>query len=148
MKPFLFSIFLTLSVFQQSFGQNKTKTEQQFFDLETNWMNAWKNKDEATARKIISDDFALTSGLTTGELVYKETWIDHAMHGFDCQSFGFDSIKVRTYGNTAVLNVWYHQVATINGKDWSGNALLTDVWVKKNGEWQVVARATTPLAQK
>ena len=63
MKPFLFSVFLTLSVFQQSLGQNKSKTEQQFFDLETNWMNAWKNKDEVTVRKILSDDFALTSGL-------------------------------------------------------------------------------------
>ncbi len=79
-------------------------------------MNAWKSKDEVTVRNIMSDDFALTSGLTTGELVYKENWIDHAMHGFDCQSFGFDSIKVRTC-NTAVLNVWYHQVATINGKE-------------------------------
>lgn len=126
----------------------KTKTEQQFFDLETDWMNARKNKDEVKIRKILSDDFALTSGLTTGELVYKETWIDHAMHGFDCQSFGFDSIKVRTYGNTAVLNVWYHQVATINGKDWSGNALPTDVWVKKNEGWQVVARHATPFAKK
>ncbi len=148
MKRLLFSVFLMLSVFQQSFGQNNMKAEQQFLDLETHWMNAWKNKDEVAARKIMSDDFALTSGSTTGELVYKETWIDHAMHGFDCQSFGFDSIKVRTYGNTAVLNVWYHQVATINGKDWSGNAMLTDVWVKKNDDWQVVARHATPLPKK
>jgi hypothetical protein len=58
---------LTLSLFQPTFAQNKTKTEQKFFDLETKWMNAWKNKDEATARKIISDDFTLTSGLSTGE---------------------------------------------------------------------------------
>src|SRR5258705_1863303 len=148
MKRLLFSVFLMLSVFQQSFGQNNMKAEQQFLDLETHWMNAWKNKDEVAARKIMSDDFALTSGSTTGELVYKETWIDHAMHGFDCQSFGFDSIKVRTYGNTAVLNVWYHQVATIKRKDWSGNALLTDVWVKKNDDWQVVARHATPLPKK
>ncbi len=35
--------------------------EQKFIDLETTWMNAWKNKDEATIRKIIADDFTLTS---------------------------------------------------------------------------------------
>jgi ketosteroid isomerase-like protein len=135
-------------MFQQSIGQNKTKEEQQFLDLETQWMNAWENKDEVAARRIMSDDFALTSTMTTGELTYKETWIQHAMHGFDCQSFGFDSIKVRIYGNTAVLNVWYHQVATINGKEWSGNALLTDVWVRKNDDWQVVARHATSLSKK
>jgi hypothetical protein len=148
MKALIFSILLTLVLFQPIFGQNRTKTEQQFFDLENKWMNAWKDKDEATARKIIADDFTLTGALSTGELTNKETWIEHALHGFDCKSFSFDTIKVRVYGNTALLNIWYHQVATINGKDWSGNTLLTDVWVKKNGEWQVVARATTPLAQK
>ncbi len=147
MKPFLF-VLLICSLHQRSFGQNNTKADQQFLDLETHWMNAWKNKDEATARKIMSDDFALTSVMTTGELVYKETWIAHAMHGFDCQSFSFDTIKVRIYGNTAVLNVWYHKVATINGKDWSGSSLLTDVWVKKDDEWQVVARHATALAKK
>src|SRR6478736_371067 len=126
MKPAILFACLTLTLFQQTFGQNATTTEQQFFDLETNWMNAWKNKDEATARKIIADDFALTSGLTTGNLVYKEAWIKNAMQGYDCQSFGFDTIRVRIYGNIAVLNIWYHQVATINGKDWSGNSLLTD----------------------
>jgi hypothetical protein len=148
MKPFLFSVFLTLLLFQQSFGQNNAKAEQQFLSLETQWMNAWKNKDEVTARKIMSDDFALTSGLTTGELVYKEVWIDHAMHGFVCESFSFDTIKVRIYGNTAVLNIWYHQTASINGRDWSGYSLLTDVWVRKNDDWQVVARHATPLPKK
>jgi len=148
MKALIFSIFLTLFLFQPTFGQNKTETEQKFFDLEIKWMNAWKNKDEATARKIMSDDFLLTGALTHGELTNKETWIEHAFHGFDCKSYSIDSIKVRVYGNTALLNLWWRQVATINGKDWSGNSLLTDVWVEKNGEWQVVGRATTPLAQK
>jgi hypothetical protein len=55
-----------LSLLGQSYGQSKTKTEQQFLDLEATWMNAWINKDEATARKIMSEDFLLTSGLTTG----------------------------------------------------------------------------------
>jgi hypothetical protein len=93
MKVLMFSIFLTLFLFQQTFGQIKTETEKKFFDLETKWMNAWKNKDEATARKIMSDDFLLTSGLTHGELTNKEAWIEHAFHGFDCKSYSIDSIK-------------------------------------------------------
>jgi hypothetical protein len=38
------------------------------------------------------------------------------------------------------VNSWFHQNATANGKDWSGDFLLTDIWVNKKGEWQVVAR--------
>jgi ketosteroid isomerase-like protein len=148
MKQLFFSVFILLTLFSKSYGQAKTKTEQQFLDLEATWMNAWINKDEATVRKIMSEDFLLTSGLTKGELVNKETWIQHALHGFDGQSFGVDSIIVRMYGNTAVLNLWIHQVATINGKDWSGNAMLTDVWIERSGSWQVVDRHATPLPGK
>ena len=60
----------------------------------------------------------------------KEIRIEHAFHSFACKSFSFDTIKVRVFGNTALLNILNHQEAKINGKDWSGDALLKDVWVK------------------
>ena len=102
-------------------------------------MNAWKNKDEKACREILADDFTLTSSLSTGELITKEQWIG-ALSKYDCKSFQFDKIKVRVYGKTAVVNSWYHQEAIANGKDWNGEFLMTDVWVKKKEDWQVVSR--------
>jgi ketosteroid isomerase-like protein len=122
--------------------------EKQFLDLETKWMTAWKNRDEETVRKILSDDFTLTSTLSTGELVDKETWIDKALHHYECTYFRFDKVKVRVYENTAIVNSWFFQEATANGKDWSGNFLITDVWVAKNGAWQVVTRHASWLQQQ
>ena len=120
--------------------QTQTDFTQMFSDLENKWMNAWKNKDEKTVREILADDFTLTSSLSTGELITKEQWIA-ALPKYICKSFAFDTIKVRVNGNTAVLNIWYHQQATVNGKEWDGNFLMTDVWVKqKNDNWQVIAR--------
>jgi ketosteroid isomerase-like protein len=113
--------------------------EKLFLDLETQWMTAWKNKDVATVRKILSDDFTLTSSLSSGGLVDKEGWIAK-LAIYDCKAFRFDKIQVRVYDNTAVVNSWFHQDATANGKDWSGNFLITDIWVKKGEYWQVVAR--------
>ncbi|MDH7459756.1 nuclear transport factor 2 family protein [Chitinophagaceae bacterium 26-R-25] len=114
--------------------------ERKFANLETSWMNAWKDKDEATARKLIAEEFTLTSSLSTGDLVNKEQWISKAMNHFHCKSFKIDLLKARVYGNTAVLNIWFYQDAEANGKDWSGDFLLTDVWVENDEGWQVVAR--------
>ena len=61
--------------------------EQKFIELETKWMNAWKNRDEAAARKIIADEFTLTSSLSVGGLVDKEEWIDKAIHHYECKDF-------------------------------------------------------------
>ena len=113
--------------------------EKLFLDLENKWMTAWKDKDLKTVNEILSDDFTLTSSLSTGDLVDKEGWIEKLQY-YDCKDFRFDKIKVRIYDNTSIVNSWFYQNATANGKDWSGNFLMTDVWVKKNEKWQVVAR--------
>jgi len=121
--------------------------EKLFLDLETQWMTAWKNKDVATVRKILSDDFTLTSSLSSGGLVDKEGWIAK-LAVYDCKAFRFDKIQVRVYDNTAVVNSWFHQDATANVKDWSGNFLITDIWVKKGEYWQVVARHASWLQNR
>lgn len=122
--------------------------QQKFTDLETQWMNAWKDKDEATARKLVADEFTLASSLSAGNLVNKEEWIDKAMHHYHCHEYSINKLQSRVYGNTAVLNILFHQSATANGKDWSGDFLLTDVWVLKDENWQVVARHASWLQMK
>jgi len=121
--------------------------EELFLDLETQWMTAWKNKDVVTVRKILSDDFTLTSSLSGGGLVDKEEWIAK-LAIYDCKDFRFDKIQVRVYNNTAVVNSWFHQDAIANGKDWSGDFLITDVWVLKDDYWQVVTRHASWLQNK
>ncbi len=121
--------------------------EKLFLDLETRWMTAWKNKDVATVREILADDFTLTSSLSSGSLVNKEDWIAK-LSVYHCTAFRFDKIQVRVYENTAVVKSWFHQDATANGKDWSGDFLITDVWVKKSENWQVVTRHANWLQNK
>ena len=118
---------------------------EKFVDLETEWMNAWKDKDEAAARRIIADEFTLTSSLSMGELTNKEDWIERAIHHYDCKGFRIDKLEARIYDKTAVLNIWFHQEAVANGKDWSGDFLLTDVWVERDQNWQIVARHSSWL---
>ena len=130
------SLFLTLTIM-----------EKLFIELENRWMTAWKNKDVETARKILSDDFTLTSSLSSGALVDKEDWLSK-LEVYDCKDFRFDKIQVRIYENTSVVNSWFHQDATANGKDWSGDFLITDVWVKKKDDWQVVSRHASWLQLK
>ena len=139
---------LTLLYLNQVQAQTSSTMEQTFIRLETEWMNAWKNKDETKARRMMADDFTLTSSLSEGELVDKKTWIQKAIHQYDCKSFKIEKLQVRVYENTAVLNIWFWQDASANGKDWSGKFLLTDIWVKGKEDWKVVARHSSWLKNK
>jgi ketosteroid isomerase-like protein len=55
-------------------------------------------------------------------------------------------LKVRLYGNTAVVTGRTDMKGTMAGKDVSGPVLFTRVYVKTDGRWQAVAFQQTPVA--
>jgi steroid delta-isomerase-like uncharacterized protein len=63
-----------------------------------------------------------------------------AMHDVEVESFAYSDVTIRSYGDVAVMQSRWRQNARLRGKDWSGEGLLTDVWVRRDGRWQVVAR--------
>jgi hypothetical protein len=54
-------------------------------------------------------------------------------------------MKVRIYGNTAVLTGTDTEEGQYHGKDTSGKYLWTDVFVRRNGRWQAVSSQSTKL---
>lgn len=111
---------------------------------EKEWMQAWMEKDEEKFNDILAGDFLLSSA--RGIFMTKKEWIQGALNAFTCDSFQWEAIKIRSYDNVAVVNAITSQIANVGGQDWSGRFMLTDVWVNKNGKWQVVARhGTGPL---
>ena len=114
--------------------------------LEQSWMDALVAKDRATCEHILADDFLLTSA--RGTLMSKREWIDGAMGPFVCSAFHWEQIQVRAFGDVAIVHGRSRQHASVAGQDWSGVFLVTDVWVRRNGQWQVVSRhGTGPLAE-
>jgi len=51
--------------------------------------------------------------------------------------------RVRTYGNTAILNGLANTKLTVDGQDRSGDYRVTIVWVKQNGQWKRVSFQST-----
>ena len=106
------------------------------------WAEAIQNRDVATAEQILAPEYALmAAGL--GKMP-RDKWLallpEYVVH-----SYSFDDVTIHVYGETAVMRSRYHQRATVQGQDRSGSMLVTDVWVKRAGRWQVVARHSSPL---
>jgi len=56
-----------------------------------------------------------------------------------------DDLKVRAYGDTAVSSYRMTAEATFEGKEIKRQLCITNVWMKRNGSWQIVARHTASL---
>ncbi len=59
--------------------------------------------------------------------------------GLKSTAMTLDEVKVKVYGNTAIASILDTETTTFNGKDVSGQYRGTDVFVKRDGKWKVVA---------
>ena len=64
------------------------------------------------------------------------------------ESSKLDDMKVQVHGNTAVVTYGTTDKGTYKGKDISGKYRWTDVFVKHNSKWQIVAGQGTRVAQQ
>jgi ketosteroid isomerase-like protein len=106
--------------------------------LEHGWAMAIVNKDAAALDRLLAKDFNGTSA--DGEPYSREMAIEDIKNGaFAVDSMEFDDVTVRVYGNTAIAFISEDLVGRYYGEDRSGHFHFTDVWVKRDGRWQVVA---------
>jgi len=106
--------------------------------LETERAAAVVRGDAATLAKQTSDDYTFIN--VYGRMSDKSQMVDAFKNGQSkLASDELSDMKVRLYGNTAVITGKADVKGTLGGKDITGQMMFTRVYVKKGGHWQSVA---------
>jgi ketosteroid isomerase-like protein len=120
--------------------------EQVLIQMEHEWAAAPANRDAATLERIIADDWV--SFTWDGETITKTQVIADAKFGANtAQSISLEALKVRVFGDAAIVTGGVNEKSQYEGRDMSGHYLWTDVFVKRNGRWQAVASQTTRVGK-
>jgi ketosteroid isomerase-like protein len=124
----------------------QTTVEREILSLEEARNEAVLHGDVTALDRMTSDDYTFIT--LRGELRTKSD----ILKGFASGSFHYDSrqisdLKVRVYGDTAVVTGRSVQKGMENGKDYSGDYRFTRVYVKEKGRWLTVALQTTLIRQ-
>lgn len=148
MKQSFAMVVLTLAVsftaFGAAFGQTTPskpsqdeKVEQGLMQLDRQWAELAVRGDMAAFDRIFADDY--TSTHSNGRVVTKteeRAYVASAISNSKFASINTDDVKVRVYGDTAVI------IGRVTVKSRSGSerqSRYTTVWVKRQNRWQVVA---------
>ncbi len=126
-------------------GQGRTKSkgtqaggvEQQLKQMEDDWAKAIKNKEAATLRRIIAEDWVGADD--KGKVSDREQAVSQITSNPDVieSNENFD-MQVRVYGNTAVVIGGARERGTRTGTAYTDTYRWTDVFVKRGGRWQAV----------
>ncbi len=129
---------LCCSGFAQSKEKASTGTEQAVLGIERELLHAVLKGDASADEHYLAETYVFTGPDGTVENK-AQTIADLKSGDLKLQSASLDSPKVQVYGDTAIVTYSSNDKGTYKGKDISGTTRWTDVFVKHNGHWQVVA---------
>jgi ketosteroid isomerase-like protein len=128
--------------------ESREAAEKTLTALERRWMGALQQRDASALSQIVGDEFTLVSPRLVVAAGERDRYFQHAMRELSITSYDFEALTVRLYGRTAVVSGRLKQSASAGGEDWGGSYLFTDVWVSRDGTWQVVSRHASLLPEK
>ncbi len=119
-------------------GADTKGVEEAIIQMEKDWTEAGIKKDAAAFDRIVADDWISVD--FEGNVVNKAAAIADLKSGASSSaSVDLGELKVRVYGDTAIVIGSDTEKSTYKGKDSSGHYVWTDVFVKRNGRWQAVS---------
>ena len=127
-------------------GKQLTRAvEAKLVELERQLSEALAKEDAAVLNRLWSDDLVFTA--PNGHMTNKAQRL--AGQKPPAQSAQLaninDEVKVRVYGNTAVVTVLSTWKGKAGTQEFSDQYQATHVWVKQRGKWQLVAAHVTPV---
>ncbi len=135
----LLALCFVLSAFNPSAAQTKADpATAKILALEAKWNDAYKRNDAAGMESVLADDFIITveDGTTFSKTGYLAHTADSALH---LQISEMSDFRVRMHGNIAIVTGAYHEKGTSKERPYESRHRFTDVWMKTNGSWQVIA---------
>jgi len=123
-----------------------SEVEREILRLEEELTQTEMRVDVDALDRIYADDIMVTA--PNGICVDKPAVMTEIRQAADKAVVGrYDKndLKVRAYGDTAVSSYRMSAEATFEGMEIKRQLCITNVWMKRNDSWQIVARHTASL---
>ena len=145
MKRMLGMVLTGLLLAAPGWAQKAGTAEQELLNLERQWKEAVVKKDVATLQRLYADDYISVD--SEGAIWNKTDDIEIDTAGmFRLESFRLEEMKVRLYGDTAIVTGRSAFNGTIEGGIKSSSQFrFADVFVKQDGQWRCVSNQFTAL---
>jgi ketosteroid isomerase-like protein len=129
---------LCLCGFSLLASAQKSAEEVKILGLEKKWTDAYKQHSINSVTSLLAEDFTITieDGRTFGKIGYIAHTADSSVQVIVAEQ---SDMKVRLRGNMAVVTGGYHEQGSSNGRPYDYHDRFTDVWIKNDAQWQLVA---------
>ncbi len=146
MKRFMIVIAFTVAASALAWGQGGN-VEQSIKAMTEQLRQAALKGDAATFDKLLADDCIVIG--PTGSPLTKADVVENFKSGkLKYDAVDVSDMKVRVYGDTALVNDTVNIKGHLGARDISGQYRGVRVWVKRKGQWHYVSNQLTRIVQQ
>ena len=109
------------------------------------WQDAIERRDVDAAAAVLHDDYAMVLVHPRPTHLNRQSWLEMLPH-YVVHEYAIHNQHTDVDGDHAAVMQQIYQRATVRGADRSGVFIITDLWRRVEGTWQVWKRHSTPLA--
>ncbi len=119
-------------------------TDERLITQMANFERCVLERDRGLAETVLDADYALVCVQPSSAIMPRATWLDvlpqYVVHSWDVRE---QSIDVN--GECAAALQRVDMTATVLGEDRNGLFVISDVWLRRDGDWRIWRRHSTPL---
>ena len=137
-RAFFLASVVCLAIFPAGLRAQESSDAAAVRALELKLLDCYKHHEVEVFASVLDDDFVITfeDGSTyskTGYLSFSVTSSSHV------DLVEMSDMKTRVHGHTAIVTGWYHEKGQNKGEKYDYHDRFTDVWMKKDGKWLLIA---------
>ena len=144
MKRIMIVLAITVAASALALGQGGN-VEQSIKAMTEQDRQAGLKGDVATLDKLLADDF-ITIRVNGATFTKAEVLENFKSGKLKYEAIEISDMKVRVYGDTALVNATANVKGHFGATDLSGQYRSVRVWVKRKGQWQSVSFQVTRIA--
>jgi len=116
--------------------------EEEFLKLEAEFAEAIVKNDPGAVERLVADEWIIINA--DGGIIDKERFLGVIKSGtLTHEIMESDSLRVRIYGDSAVVTALTRTKGNFMGQDFSTEERATDFFVRLNGQWRCVLTQLT-----
>lgn len=131
----------------QEASPQRSNAEQEVRQLERAWLDAYEKYDADAMERIVADDFVIT--FPNGKMQTKPQLLTMIRRprpaAAPTKRFFTEDVQARVYGEMVILRGRVIEESEKDGQPLREESRYTDVYVRTNGRWQVVASHLSAL---
>ena len=113
--------------------------------IDATWNSLRLEPDVEGLERLLRDDWVLTH--SDGRVQDKADYLRELSSRTRAnQAIGNQEVEIRLHGDTAVVTGTSVQSGTSNGQPWSGRFRFTRTWIRREGEWRMIASHSSRIA--